>query len=70
VRSVVQNVLNNEAGRVESVQLRFTSHVFPGEALKIKLWKEENRLYFEAWTVERKTKAAQGIIGLREQSKL
>ena len=30
MRSIVQNVLNNDAERVQSVELRFTGHVFPG----------------------------------------
>ena len=55
---------------MESVEIRFTGHVFPGEKLKIKVWKEEGRLFFEAATVERKTKAVVGIIGLRGKAKL
>ena len=51
MRSIVQNVLNNDAERVQSVELRFTGHVFPGEALKIKLWKEAGKIFFEALTV-------------------
>lgn len=47
------------------MEIRFTGHVFPGEGLSVKLWKEENRIFFEAETVERKTKAVTGVIGLR-----
>ena len=51
MRSIVQNELNNDADKIESVSLRFTGHVFPGEALKIKLWKESDKIFFEAFTV-------------------
>ena len=50
--------------------MRFTGHVFPGEALKIQLWKEKGKIIFEVETVERKTKAVAGVIGLRENAKL
>lgn len=50
-RSVVQNVLNNDAERLQSIEVRFTGHVFPGEALEIKIWKEQNKLFFEAEVV-------------------
>jgi len=38
--------------------------------LKIKVWKDGNKLIYEAWTIERKTKAAIGAIGLRQEAKL
>lgn len=70
MRSIVQNLLNNDAEKVQSVDIRFTGHVFPGEGLKIKIWKEGSKLFFEAFTVERKTKAVVGVIGLRGNAKL
>lgn len=44
--------------------------MFPGESLKIQTWKEGRNLIYEAWVVERGTKAAMGVIGLREEAKL
>jgi acyl dehydratase len=69
VRSIVQTLLNNDAELIQSVDIRFTGHVFPGESLKIKIWKEGSRLIYEAWVVERGTKTAMGAIGLREEAK-
>jgi ABC-type lipoprotein release transport system permease subunit len=50
--------------------VRFTGHVFPGESLEISVWKEQNKLFFEAKVIERKTKAIVGVITLRESAKL
>ena len=70
MRSIVQNMLDNDAEKVQSVDIRFTGHVFPGEGLKIKVWNEPGKLFFEAFTVERKTKAIVGVIGVRGKAKL
>lgn len=70
VRTIVQKALDNDAGRVSSVEIRFTGHVFPGEGLIVRLWKEDNKIFFEGETVERKTKAVTGVLGLRESAKL
>lgn len=70
MRSVVQNLLGNDAERVQSVEIRFTGHVFPGETLNVKVWQETGKIFFEAATVERKKKALVGVIGLRDLAKL
>jgi acyl dehydratase len=69
-RSIVQNLLNNDGEKLQSIEVRFTGHVFPGENLEIKVWKEQNKLFFEAEVVERKTKALVGVITVREAAKL
>ncbi|MCB0371149.1 MAG: hypothetical protein KDD45_17470 [Bdellovibrionales bacterium] len=51
MRSIVQNVLGNDAERIKFVEIRFTGHVFPGEGLQIKIWKDNDKLLFEAYTV-------------------
>jgi hypothetical protein len=38
--------------------------------LEINVWKEQNKLFFEAGVVERKTKALVGVITVREGAKL
>jgi len=55
---------------MQSIEARFTGHVFPGENLEISVWKEQNKLLFEATVVERKTKAIVGVITVRESPKL
>jgi acyl dehydratase len=69
-RSIVQNLLGNDAEKVQSIEVRFTGHVFPGESLEINVWKEQNKLFFEASVVERKTKALVGVVTVREGAKL
>jgi 3-hydroxymyristoyl/3-hydroxydecanoyl-(acyl carrier protein) dehydratase len=64
-RSLVQNLLKNDAERLHSYEVRFTGHVYPGESLEIKVWKEQNRLHFEVIDVERKTKVLVGALTLR-----
>jgi|688.fasta_scaffold302084_2 hypothetical protein len=69
-RSIIQNVLGNDGEKMQSIEARFTGHVFPGENLEISVWKEQNKLLFEATVVERKTKAIVGVITVRESPKL
>ena len=45
-------------------------HVFPGESLKLKVWKDGEKRYFEAETVERGKKAVTGVLTVREAPKL
>ena len=48
---------------IKRIGARFTSHVFPGETLKIKIWdSEEDRVYFETSIKERGTTAMKGFI--------
>lgn len=69
-RSIVQNLLGNDPEKLQSIEVRFTGHVFPGESLEISVWKEQGKLLFEAEVVERKTKALVGVITVREGAKL
>ena len=63
-------MLGNDASRVKSYEVRFTGHVFPGESLEIKVWKDGEKFFFEAGVVERKTKAVVGVLTVREAPKL
>jgi len=69
-RSIVQNLLGNDPSRIKSYETRFTGHVFPGESFEIKIWKEGNKIQFEAGVVERKTKALMGVLTVMETAKL
>ncbi len=70
VRSITQNILKNDVLCLKSIQVRYTGHVFPGESLKIKIWKENGKIVFEADTVERKAKVVVGVVELRDFAKL
>ena len=65
----MQNLLKNEPGRISSIEVRFTSYLFPGEKMDIKVWEEGDQYFFEGWS-ERKTKVIQGIITLRPSPKM
>lgn len=65
-RAIIQNLLHNDAEKLQSYEVRFTGHVYPGESLEIKVWKEQTRFHFEVEDVERKTKVLVGALTLRE----
>jgi len=66
---IVQGWLNNDANKVRSVHVRFTSHVFPGETLSVKTWKDGNKIIFSASTVERKLECVRGQLEINEDLK-
>lgn len=70
MRGLSQNLLGNDHTAIQSVGVKFVGHVFPGETLKVKVWKNGNKRYFEAETVERQKKAVIGELTLREGAKL
>jgi len=55
---------NNNPELIQKIGSRFTSHVFPGETLRIKTWKEGNLIIFIAETVERNLVVIQGYVQL------
>lgn len=66
-KAIVKGWCDNNQEKVKKVSARFTSHVFPGETLKINTWKEGNKIIFTAQTVERELVAIQGYVELNEQ---
>lgn len=52
-KAVVESVLDGEPERVESYTARFVGHVFPGETLVTRVWKEDDRYLITTETKER-----------------
>ncbi len=56
-KAVVDAALDGDPTRVGTYTARFTGHVFPGETLVTRIWKEDERYVVEARTKERETRA-------------
>lgn len=69
-RGLSQNLLGNDHTKIKSYETKFVGHVFPGETLKVKVWNDGDKRYFEVETVERGKKAVQGVLTVRETPKL
>jgi 3-hydroxyacyl-CoA dehydrogenase/3a,7a,12a-trihydroxy-5b-cholest-24-enoyl-CoA hydratase len=55
-KAVVDSALGGEPERVETYGARFTGHVFPGETLVTRVWREgDDRLILTAEAMERGT---------------
>lgn len=52
IRAVLEKYANNEANLFKSAKVRFTKPVIPGQTLKIDMWKEGKRIYFNTSIVE------------------
>lgn len=52
-RAVLKNFAGYNTDRLQSVQARFSSHVFPGETLRTEMWEEEDEILFVTKTLER-----------------
>ena len=62
--------MDNNPELIRNVYCRFSSHVFPGETLEFKLWKNENAIYLSGSTIERGKEVIFGEIGLKEGLKI
>lgn len=56
-KHILQTFGKNDPTTFKSIKARFAKHVFPGETLETRMWKENNDVLFEAYVVERNEKA-------------
>ncbi|MGW6355354.1 MaoC/PaaZ C-terminal domain-containing protein [Streptomyces sp. NPDC055092] len=53
LKAVVDTLLDGDVSRVRSYATRFTGVVFPGETLRIRMWRSEGRIQVTVTAVER-----------------
>ncbi|MWA10821.1 MaoC/PaaZ C-terminal domain-containing protein [Streptomyces sp. BA2] len=53
LKAVVDTLLGGDVSRVRSYSTRFTGTVFPGETLRIRMWRSEGRVQVAVTAVER-----------------
>ncbi|MFD3574665.1 MaoC/PaaZ C-terminal domain-containing protein [Streptomyces sp. NPDC058644] len=53
LKAVVDSELGGDVSRVRSYSTRFTGIVFPGETLRIRMWRSEGRVHVAATAIER-----------------
>ncbi|RFC75400.1 MaoC/PaaZ C-terminal domain-containing protein [Streptomyces sp. AcE210] len=53
LKAVVDTLLDGDVSRVRSFATRFTGVVFPGETLRIRMWRSEGRIQVTVTAVER-----------------
>lgn len=57
--------------KLRKIGARFTTPIYPGETIVVKLWRKEKRIIFEGTIKERRNRVALiGYAELRENSKL
>jgi len=55
--AVLAEYCGYEPDRISHIEVRFSNVVFPGESLRVDLWRDEDVVSFEATVVERECKA-------------
>lgn len=61
---IIEHFMDNDVKRMKSIHCRFTSHVFPGETLVFKAWKEGNIVIVSGSTKERGKEVIVGVVEL------
>jgi acyl dehydratase len=52
-RAILRSCCGNDPTRIERFDVRFSSPVFPGEAITTRIWRDGNLLSFECTIAER-----------------
>ena len=52
-RAVLKTYCDNDPTRFKSLRLRFSAPVYPGETVRMEMWKDANNVSFRAMIVER-----------------
>jgi 3-hydroxyacyl-CoA dehydrogenase/3a,7a,12a-trihydroxy-5b-cholest-24-enoyl-CoA hydratase len=53
-RAILKHFCNNDPARFQSIKVRFSKHVFPGETLRVEMWKTSpTQVQFQCSVVER-----------------
>ena len=69
MRAAFELFCEGDENKIKSLNTRFTSHVFPGESLNVKFWKNtKDSLVVAVFNVERKTQVLLGEICFRNAS--
>ena len=66
---VMQQYCDNNPYKINNINCRFVSHVFPGEKLEFSLWKENSIVFISAKTVEREKEVIYGTVELKDLPK-
>lgn len=69
-RAIQQHFFKENPDLMKQIAVRFTSHVFPGETLVVKGWKEGSKILFATSTKERGKVVVQGMVQLPPDAKL
>ncbi|MCO5583412.1 hypothetical protein L7F22_037323 [Adiantum nelumboides] len=72
VRAVVKHFCSGDPDLVQSIQGRFMLHVFPGETLVTRMWREDNieRINFICNVKERSRPVLSGVVSLQPSPRL
>lgn len=60
VRAVLEKFAGNDGSRFKAVKARFTKPVVPGQKLRVNMWSNGSRIYFETRVVESNTVVING----------
>lgn len=61
-RAVLNTFCDGDPARFKSIRARFTKHVFPGETLVTRMWRDADRVFFETVVKERGEAALVGVV--------
>ena len=52
-RAIIKACCDGDPAKLKSLQVRFSSPVFPGETIRTEMWREGDKVSFRARVVER-----------------